>query len=169
MKQASNKIFFNYATVAPMSAAAYDASKAFLEEFYVVGPPEVLYKYDPQPEAVATEAAKLLNCSAEEITVIKNTSEGISIASEALPLDTGDEILVLANEYPANFLPWLKKKKDGLNVTVIPGTDNPKAFQDLLNAVSVRTKAVAISYAQYYDGYIGDMCQLSQICREKGI
>jgi selenocysteine lyase/cysteine desulfurase len=94
----SEKILFNYATVAPMSRAAYEAARTFMADFYLYGPPEVLYQYDTLADDMATEAARLVNCAAEEITYLKNTTEGIIMASEALPLQRGDEVLVLGNE-----------------------------------------------------------------------
>lgn len=164
--QATDKVFFNYATVSPMCEPAYTACRAFLDEFYTVGPPEALYKYDPMADDLAAEAAKLLGCSPEEVTYIKNTTEGVFLASETLPLDTGDEVLVLGNEYPANLLPWLKKKKDGIDVKIIKGTDNEQAFKELLATISPMTKAVSISTTQYYDGYMLDLDLLSRTCRE---
>jgi cysteine desulfurase/selenocysteine lyase len=169
MTSFSDKTFFSYATVAPMSLQAFAAAQQFGQEFYEIGPPEVLYKYDPYVDYMAAEAAKLLNCSPDEITYIKNTTEGINIAADALPLHPGDEILVLGNEYPANLLPWLKKRRDGLNVRVIAGTDSVQAYEDLVAAINPATKAIAISAIQYYDGYETDLGQLSRICREKDI
>ena len=164
-----SKVFFNYATVSPLSEAAYVAGKTFLEEFYQTGPPEVLYKYDPYAEALAAEAAQLLNCLPSEITTIKNTTEGINIAAESLPLEAGDEILVQSNEYPGNLLPWVKKRLDGLTVTVVEADTNQASFAALLEAIGPQTKAISISSGQYYDGYMANLVNLSQICRDKGI
>lgn len=162
----NDKLFFNYATVSPMCEPAYIAVREFLDEFYTIGPPDVLYKYDPMADDLAAEAAKLLNCDSSEVTYIKNTTEGVFLASESLPLDKGDELLVLGNEYPANLLPWLKKKKDGVEVRIIKGTDNEKAFKELLETISPKTKAVSISTTQYYDGFMLDLELLSRTCRE---
>lgn len=169
MELPNPKIFFSYATVAQLGEPAYKAAMEFLQEFYQIGPPEVLYKYDHYSQYLSEEAAKLLNCDPEEITTIKNTSEGINIASEALPLNSDDEVLVLGNEYPANLLPWLKKKKDGIRVTVINGDDNEQAFNSLVQSVNPSTKVISISSAQYYDGYMADLKQLSDICRQNEI
>lgn len=163
------KLFFSYTTVSPLCDASYQAVKQFLDEFYTVGPPEVLYKYDPMYQDLAIEAAKLLNCDPSEITYVKNTTEGLIIASESLPLQKGDEVLVMANEYPANLLPWLKKRKDGIDVKLIGDRDNPKAFMELVASIGPRTRAIAISTAQSYDGYMFDLVMLSKLCRQKGI
>lgn len=166
---AKDKLFFSYATVAPMCKASYEAVQKYQDDFYQIGPPEVLGMYDPMYQDLAQEAATLLHCQPEEIAYIKNTSEGVIIASEALPLEPGDEVLVMGNEYPANLLPWLKKRKDGVDVKVIEGRDNAKAFQELLDSVSPKTKAIAISSTQCYDGYMTDLSLLSKLCREKDI
>jgi cysteine desulfurase/selenocysteine lyase len=163
------QVFLAYTTVAPMCRASYQAVKQFYEEFYSVGPPEVLYKYDPMHEDLAAEAAKLLNCDSSEITYTKNTTEGIHIASEALPLEKGDEVLVLANEYPANLLPWLKKKKDGVSVKLIGSRDSEKSFEELVASINPHTKAIAISSSQSYDGYMFNLPLLSKLCEEKDI
>ncbi len=119
----SEKIFFNYSAVGLMGKEAYNAASDFLEEYFHVGPPEVLRKYDPYGRMLKEEVATLLHCSADELAFIKNTTEGINIASESFPIREGDEVLVLGNEHPANLLPWLKKRNDGIDVKVIPVTD----------------------------------------------
>ena len=165
----SEKILFNYATVAPMSRAAYEAARKFMADFYLYGPPEVLYQYDTLADDMATEAARLLHCSAEEVTYLKNTTEGIMMASEALPLQRGDEVLVLGNEYPANLLPWLRKRQDGVTVKVITGRDNEGAFLRLLESIGPQTRAISISSAQQYDGFMPALGLLSDVCRGRGI
>ncbi|MEV7635915.1 aminotransferase class V-fold PLP-dependent enzyme [Pseudarthrobacter enclensis] len=169
MKPVSEKTLFNYATVAPMSRAAYEAARTLMRDFYQYGPPEVLYRYDLLAEDMAAEAARLVNCAPEEITYIKNTTEGIMIASEALPLQQGDEVLVLGNEYPANLLPWLRKRQDGVSIKVITGCDSGAAFLRLLDSIGPRTKAISMSSAQRYDGFMPALALLSRVCRANGI
>lgn len=166
MQPFDRKIFFNYATVTPMSKQSYEAVKTYLDDFQTYGPPDVLYKYDPLVDDMAKEAATLIGCSPSEITSIKNTTEGIVIASEALPLAEGDEVLIPSNEYPANLLPWLKKRKDGVNVQIVTGEDSAKIFSNLLERISENTKAVSVSAAEYYDGFMPDLKALSDKCRE---
>lgn len=163
------KKLFNYATVAPMSRAAYEAARTFMEDFFLYGPPEVLYRYDSIADNVSTEAARLVNCEAAEITYLKNTTEGIIMASEALPLHRGDEVLVLGNEYPANLLPWLRKRHDGVSVKVISGRDNEAAFGRLFESIGPHTKVISMSSAQQYDGFMPALGLLSTVCHALGI
>ncbi len=168
MTPMSDKIFFSYATVAPLCSESFEAVQTYLQEFYTYGPPDVLYKYDPLVDELANEVAALINCRPNEVTYVKNTTDGINIAADVIPFDQGDEIIVAANEYPANLLPWLKKRRDGLTVTTIPGTDSAETFERLINSVGTRTRVVAVSSTQYYDGYRGDMARLAVRCHENG-
>lgn len=81
----------------------------------------------------------------------------------------GDEILLLENEYSANKIPWLKKKKDGLRVKLVKGSTSEEAFDVIIDQINTKTKVIAISLVQYYDGYECDLELLSNICRKRGI
>ena len=58
VQPSSGKLFFNYASVAPMSRAAYEATRTFIDDFYRYGPPEVLHCYDVVADDMAAEAAR---------------------------------------------------------------------------------------------------------------
>lgn len=165
----NKRIFFGHGTVGLMGKEAHAAALTFLNEYFTIGPPDVLSRYEPYPNKLRDEVAHMLHCDSREITYIKNTTEGINIATEALPLQVGDEVLVLGNEYPAGILPWLKKRKDGIDVQIISGLDNEKAFEELMQRISAKTRAISISWAQYYDGYMSDLDRLSSVCRKFGI
>lgn len=164
----NKKIFFGHGTVGLMGKEAHTAALTFLNEYFAIGPPEVLAQYEPYPNMLRDEVGHMLHCDSREITYIKNTTEGINIATEALPLRVGDEVLLLGNEYPAGILPWLKKRKEGIDVQIISGIDNEKAFEELMLRISAKTKVVSISWAQYYDGYMADLDRLSRVCRKFG-
>ncbi len=168
-EEPKKKVFFNYGTVGPMGAHVYKAAANFLEEYFRVGPPDILLKYEPYIEKLAAEAATLVHCDPSEITYIKNTTEGLNIASEALPLRKGDEVLLGAKEYPANIFVWQKKQKEGITVRLIDGANGKETFDALIANITPKTKVISISWAQHYDGYLPDLAKLSRICRSKGI
>lgn len=169
MYQSTKKIFFSFATVATEDPEVHEAILDYEDHFFHVGPPESLRKYEPCALELSEQVATLINCAPDEVTFTKNTSDGIIIATEALPLNAGDEVLVLENEYRANLVPWLKKRKDGIQVRIIEGHDNVKATEALIAAVGERTKAIGISWIQYSDGYITDLECISRLCVERGI
>jgi cysteine desulfurase/selenocysteine lyase len=151
-----------------MRKPVYEATSRFHNDFFEVGPPEMLLTYEPYAEKFAEEAAKLIHASKDEITYIKNTTEGMFLASEALPLGPGDEVVVWGNSYPVTYLPWFKKREDGLVVKVMSGEDNAFIVEALIDAMSEKTKAVTIAWAQHLDGFLPDLKKLGDACRARG-
>ena len=162
-------IYFNYAGVAPIPFDLFLKLLNFLFYYYYVGPPRVMIKYDKYIPLLYQEIANLLNCSPKEISYIKNTTEGVILAAESLPLKEGDEILVMQCEYSANFIPWLKLKKQGIDVKLIGGESTEISYLNLIRSISPRTKAIAVSWVQFYDGYTSDIKSLSLLCKQKNI
>jgi len=162
-------IHFNSAGVAPLPFRVVLEVCQFLAHFYLLGPRSALLKYEQYIPKLAQEIATLLNCKPEEITYLKNTSEGIAIAAETLPLKPGDELLIARCLYPANLIPWLKKRNDGINVQVIEGADPETCYTQLLATISDKTRAIVISWVHFVDGYTIDLKALSKICRARNI
>ncbi len=169
MKKFNNKIYFNYAGFGPISRELYLRLTKFIQEYYDFGPPETIKKYKVYIDKLKEEVAKLLNCEKEEVIYVKNTTEGIILASESIPLKKNDEILIMEREYGANYIPWLKKKNDGFNVNIVSGKNNEESFNKLLSAINGNTRIISISWVQYYDGYMADLERLSKICKKNNI
>lgn len=163
------KYYFNHAGIGQLSTKNYKGLRKFLDDYYIIGSPDVILEYREYIPKLYSEVAELLNCGADEITYIKNTTEGIIIASESIPLKDGDEVLIMDNEYSANYIPWLKKRKEGIIVKFIQGNDNQERYENLLKAISEKTKVISISWVHYFDGYVIDLKKLSNICKKRQI
>src|SRR5258708_2413168 len=89
--------FMDHAAVAPISGRAAAAMRRFLDEAashaYARGG---LY---PEAKRVRQLSAKLLNCHSEEVTFVKNTSEGLSYVANGLQFSKGDNIVTAGVEF----------------------------------------------------------------------
>lgn len=166
-----NKIraYFNYAGLGLISNANWKGLSNFIDDYCYIRPPKVILKYRNYIPMLYLEVSKLLNCKPSEIVYIKNTTEGIIIASESIPLVKGDEVIIMNNEYSANYIPWLKKQKDGIIIHFIDGVDNNDRFNNLLKAINNKTKIISVSWIHYYDGYRINLEKLSEICKKHSI
>src|SRR5439155_22133708 len=63
--------------------------------------------------------ARLINADATEIAFIKNTSEGIDFVAEGLPWQPGDNVVIAAEEYPANIYPWMNLRNLGVEARFV--------------------------------------------------
>jgi len=111
-------------------------------------------------------AAQLINApSADDIALLKNTSEGLSTVAAGIGLQAGDNLVIPAQEFPSNWLPWqhLAERNGAVlrQVDIRAGSD-PEAA--LLNAMDDRTRVLAVSAVQYSDGLRLDLATLGKAC-----
>src|SRR5690606_21773730 len=102
--------------------------------------------------------AQLIGASADEIALSTNTSYGLNIAALALPLERGDIVLVSDREFPANVYPWLHLRSRGIEVELLPVTDEgwPDEPRLLERIQDPRVRVLAVSLVQFSNGYAVD-------------
>jgi selenocysteine lyase/cysteine desulfurase len=111
----------------------------------------------------------LLGARPGEIALIHHTSEGMNLISHGLPLDAGDEILLLENEYPSNVYPWEHWSEKGVRLRAAPMADDPRAFLDgFRRSLGPRTRAVAMSAVHWCTGMPLPLDELGALCAERG-
>ena len=120
-------------------------------------------------EAARRKAATLLRCEASEIAFIKNTSEGINIAANAITWQPGDNVVVPAHEHPNNVFPWLNLRHQGIEVRLVPETKEWVDADLLKPFIDARTRVVAVADVSFHPGQRNDLESVSAICRERGV
>lgn len=160
--------FFNHAGVAPIPARARRALEKYAqqaaEDAYMTG------KWYRQAEQVRQLAAKLINASHHEIAFAKNTSEGLAFVANGLTWNAGDEIIGTEIEYPSNVYPWMDlAQRFGARHIMLPEKEGRIPTEDVLAAITPRTRMVALSHVEYGSGYRNDLAAIGKVCRERGI
>ena len=114
--------------------------------------------------------ARLVGARKREVGIGLNTSHGINIAAFGLPLRKGDEVLVSDVEFPALVYTWRAAAQTrGLKLKFVKSRERCFDFDQLQRAVTKRTKVLAVSWVQFFNGYKNDLRTLSGFCRERGI
>ena len=94
-------------------------------------------------------AARLINASPSEIAIVKNTSEGISTVAEGLDWKPGDKVIVFEEEFPANYYPWLRLERRGVELTRLSIYD---PIEKIAAAIP-GARLLAVSYVNYLSGF----------------
>jgi selenocysteine lyase/cysteine desulfurase len=145
--------FLNHASVAPLSRRAADALRSYAEESerraYVGG------GWSERVDEVKALAARLLGArGAHEIAFVPNTSTGLATVAKGLAWRPGDEVVVSAVEYPANRYPWQDLARFGVRLVEVPErSDGRIDADDVISAISGRTRIVSLSEVQYASGF----------------
>lgn len=145
--------FFNHAGVAPLSGPAGDALAAWATDAarraYTGG------QWYKTCERVKELAARAIHArGAHEIALVPNTSTGLALVARGLPWRDGDHLVTTAVEYPANRYPWQDLERLGVTRTEVPqGDDGRIDVERVCDAVTERTRLVAVSHVQYASGH----------------
>lgn len=161
-------IFFNHAAVAPISARAGAAFAKYAREAthdaYLSG------GWYASADECRARAARLMNADASEIAFIKNTSEGLAFVANGWDWQAGDEIVSTAVEYPANVYPWMDlEKRLGLKHVMVPEKNGRIEIEELFNAITPKTRMIAISHVEYASGFRNDLHAIGAFCKARGI
>jgi selenocysteine lyase/cysteine desulfurase len=154
-------VYLNHAAISPLCKPASDAMKGLAEDAWRFGS----LHYGDWLETYAgvrKAAARVINCSPEEIAIVKNTSEGISIVALGIVWKRGDRIVCFTGEFPANLLPW--HRIPGVVVEELP----PETSLDRIDEAARGARLLAISFVQYLSGFRADLTALGEICRRRG-
>lgn len=114
--------------------------------------------------------ASLINARGiDEIAWMPNTTMGINTAAVSLPLQPGDNVLVLDGDYPANVYPWMNLAARGVLTKFVPQRHGGLDLSLLEQRIDSRTRVIALSTAVFATGFRNDIAAVGRLCKERGI
>jgi selenocysteine lyase/cysteine desulfurase len=115
-------------------------------------------------------AARLINADETDVAIVESTTQGLSFAASAIPLEAGDRVLLCDLEFLQLAVPWCQMKDQrGLEIDVVPNRNGIILVDDIRERITSRTKVLAVSSVQWSNGFKCDLDALSALCREKDI
>ena len=114
--------------------------------------------------------AKFLNAKGKEVAWTPNCSSAISFVANGYEFLKGEEIVILENEYPSNFYPWVQRSKVmGSTLRIVKAEkDLSRSLEKVIQAINVNTRIVAVSHVQSDCGYLMDISALSEAASKVG-
>ena len=160
--------FLNHAAVAPISRAAQDAIIEFADQAakdaYLTG------KWYRQIETVRELAANFIGAHIDEIAFAKNTSEGIAFVASGMDWQPGDQVISTAVGYPTMVYPWMDlAARARIEHIELSETDGRFTTEQVLDAVTPRTRMIALSHVEFGSGFRHDIAAIGRFCRNRGI
>ncbi len=107
------------------------------------------------------------------IVVIPAVSYGMATVAKNVPLSSGEEVLVAGEQFPSNVYPWMRLcQEKGATVNIVsPPVSSPRGKmwnEKILEAITTKTKVVALSHCHWADGTIFDLIAIRKRSREVG-
>lgn len=149
----SGLAFFNHAGVSPLPSDVAQAVHDYADQAARAGYFGSTWMEDMQ-DFRAVSAELIGARSPDEIAFVPNTATGVSVSAGALNMQDGDRILVTDAEYPSNRHFYNALQQRGVELDVVTQQDDGRIpTEDILSAVSQRTRLVGISHVQWGSGF----------------
>jgi len=161
--------FFDHAAVAPLPTPAVMALHDYATSLAANGI-TAFRQWAARLARVRELAAKLINSpTPEDVYFVPNTTHGISVVAEGFPWQPGDNVVLAAEEYPANQYPWMNLAPRGVEVRAVPSRGSRVIIDDLRAAMDLRTRVLTVSAVEFASGFRHDLDALGELCRERGV
>ncbi|MDN8618449.1 aminotransferase class V-fold PLP-dependent enzyme [Variovorax ginsengisoli] len=161
-------LYLDSAHQTPMPNCVRSALSEFLVEGNEMAGPKPVWMR--RVELAREKVAELLHASSDEIAFTKNTSEGLNIAANAVPLQPGSTVLMLEGDHPNNAYAWLHLKRKGVKVKFVSLPDdqvaNASTFADHIDE---STRVISLSHVTFHAGQRHDIEDIGRLCARKSI
>ncbi|HUY11224.1 MAG TPA: aminotransferase class V-fold PLP-dependent enzyme [Candidatus Dormibacteraeota bacterium] len=126
------------------------------------------FPYEAEMAQYRAVVARSIGARSSEIAILRNTSEGANAIAAGLNWSPGDEVLLPADEFPSNALPWRRLRNRGVLVRELDVTQERLTPERLDREIGDRTRLVTLSWIAYADGYRHDLAGLAKVAHSHG-
>jgi len=164
----SGLIYLNHAAVGVWSRGTSEAVHTFADENMFQGAKDYP-KWMQVEQSLRQQLKTLLHAnSVDDIALLKNTSEGLSLIAYGLEWKTGDNLVISNQEFPSNRIVWESLTSQGVEVRIADiACDDPEAA--MLACCDDHTRLLSVSSVQYGTGLRMDLQRLGEACQKHGI
>ena len=159
-----NLVYFNHAAVGPLSTRAYEAMERHARDQRDYGALHWKEWY-AEIDRLRESAARLIGANADEIAILKNTSEGLSFVARGLEWKEGDNVVTTALEFPSNWTPWKRLEERGVEcrIATLP------VVEEIDKQIDARTRLVTVSSVAFHNGFTADLDAIGALCRQRNV
>lgn len=164
---AERYIHMNHAGVAPMSRRVQAAIEQVVAAS--VNRPYPDHWAQDQADRVRGLVGQLINAVPDSIALTRSTAHGMSLLASGLDWRAGDNVVSATGEYPANVYPWMALSPRGVELRQAKPVDGRIPVESVLALMDERTRVVALSHVEFWNGFRIDLDAIGAECRSRGI
>jgi cysteine desulfurase / selenocysteine lyase len=162
-------IYLNHAAVAPLCRPAAKAMRRIVRDVEHGGIAHIS-EWSSLYAKTRRSAANLLGCRADEIALLKNTTEGIITVANGIRWRRGDNAILAAGQFPANVYPWLNLESQGVEIRQVPCREDGQYHpEDFAAAMDTNTRVLSLSSVDFFSGSRCDLPTLGALCRSHDV
>lgn len=125
--------------------------------------------YFEVPNRIRESIAKLIGGKPEEIALTSGASTGVAAVAYALKWQPGDEVITAKGEFPLQYTAWKPmEEREGLKLKIVAPRERFITADDLIAAITPKTRVVSVSLVRYDDGSLLDAPRVAAVCHAQG-
>lgn len=169
-----NILNLNNGGVSPQPKVVQDAHIRYYQ-YCNEGPSYYMWQIlDQGREALRGKLADLAGCSADEIAINRNATEGLNTVIFGLNLKAGDEVVLTKQDYPNMMNAWKQReKRDGVKLVwldlPLPMENEEEIVRKYVSAFTPKTKIVHVTHLINWTGQIMPVKKIAQEAHKRGI
>jgi selenocysteine lyase/cysteine desulfurase len=166
-------LYMNAANIAPAPTSVWREYERQLADFRSNPAYQNREQYKALAETVRGRIARYVKAGAEEIAIVRNTSEGSNLIAQGVHLKAGDEVVVTEHNHPSNSDSWkLRARHSGAAVITVPVPVGARTPGELLDSIAQRvgpkTRVIAVSHCTNITGVVYPVRDLAGLARQHG-
>ena len=121
------------------------------------------------PNRLRASIARLIGSKPEEIALTTGASTGLAAVAHGLTWKPGDEIITAKGEFPVQYATWKPmEEREGVKLKIVAPRDRFIAADDLIAAMTPRTRVISVSHVRFDDASLIDASRVAAACHAQG-
>ena len=105
------------------------------------------------PSRIRASLSKMIGAKPEEIALTTGASTGVKAVAHFLRWKPGDEVITAKGEFPLQYATWKPmEESQGVKLKIVEPRDRFITADDLIRALTPRTRVVSVSHVRFDDG-----------------
>jgi cysteine desulfurase/selenocysteine lyase len=123
-------------------------------------------RFTAVPQRLRHLLARVVGARDDDVVLANSASYGLHLVANGLDLRRGDEIIVAANDFPSDILPWVRLEDRGVTVRMIEPHDEVLTADEVAAACTRHTRAVCLTWVHSFSGRILNLDAVGTVCRD---
>src|SRR3954451_4998101 len=120
-------------------------------------------------DGLRSTIAALIGGSAHEVALTTGASTWLQVVAQHLEWSLGDDILIAGGDFPLQYAVWKPmEERAGALLTIVPPRDGVLAAEDVVAAITKRTRVVSLGHVRFDTGALLDPAPIAAACRASG-
>ncbi len=121
------------------------------------------------PDRLRVSIATLIGASPREVALATGASAGLQVIAQNLAWKRGDGIVIAAGDFPLQYATWKPMEaRVGAELTMVSPRGRFLTADDVIEAMTPRTRVVSVSHARFDDASLLDAAKVAAACRARG-